>query len=157
MYRSELRTAKKSSHHAKKQHRQQDITQQLTPRLLLKGSAVTVGIGFAMTVVASLIAYFSADPNTMIQPLAWGASALTALMGGFLTVRFHKHSALICGLFSGGALTCIMILASLFLKSYASGYSVLMSTLLHTGFILLSISGAFLGLKKPKKTSHRRK
>ena len=157
MYRSKLHTAKKSSHHAKGQHRQQDNTQQLMPKLLLKGSAITIGIGFAMTVVTSLIAYFSTDPNTLIRPLAWGASAITALIGGFITTRLHKHSALICGLFSGGMMTCMMILASLFLKSFASGYSTLISALLHTGFILLSVAGAFLGLEKPKKSTHRRK
>ena len=157
MYRFESRTAKKSSHSAKRHARQQDTTQQLTPRLLLKGSAITLGIGFVMTVITALIAYFSADPNTLIQPLAWGASAITALMGGFVTARIHRHSALICGLFSGGIMTCVMILASLFLKSYATGYSTLISTLLHTAFILLSIIGAFLGLKQPKKPTHRRK
>lgn len=141
----------------KKVNRSHDNEQSLQFGTLFKGTAITLGIGMALTVITSLIAYFSADPNLLIRPLGLTAAAMTALIGGFVTIRLHGHSALLCGLFNGGMLTCAMILASLFLKAYASGYSTLVSTLLHTALILFSVAGAFLGMSRPKKHTHRRR
>ena len=108
-----------------------------------------------LSLIAALIAYFSADPDSLTLPLGLAASALTALIGGFSAVRIHGHAALLCGLLNGAAMTALMMLVSLFFTSLSVGHSALISALLHTAFILLSVAGAYIGIsqksKKPKR------
>ena len=111
---------------------------------LLLSAAVTL----TLALIASLAAYFSPDPDSLTRPLGIACAALTAFFGGVIAVRIHGHSALLCGLCNGSALMLFMILASLFFRPYASAYAAWLSCLLHVGFLLLSVAGAFLGMKK---------
>ena len=134
-----------------------------SPRLLVMHTAksffITLSIGALLSLVSSLIAYFYADPSLLIPPLALLSSALTAFWGGWVAVRLHGHSALLCGTLNGALFTLLMILFSLFFRSYASGYAAWQSCFLHVGFFLLSIAGAYVGLHKkagsPKKIRRR--
>ena len=134
-----------------------------SPLLLIKHTAksffITLGIGTLLSLISSLIAYFYADPHQLIPPLALLSSALTAFWGGWVAVRLHGHSALLCGTLNGALFTLLMILFSLFFRSYASGYAAWQSCFLHVGFFLLSIAGAYVGLHKkagsPKKIRRR--
>ena len=120
-----------------------------------KSLLISVCAGLMLSLIAALIAYFSADPDSLTLPLGLAASALTALIGGFSAVRIHGHAALLCGLLSGSAMTALMMLISLFFTSFSIGHSALISALLHTVFILLSVAGAYIGInqksKKPKR------
>jgi putative membrane protein (TIGR04086 family) len=118
-------------------------------RHVAKSLAVSLLAGAGLVFAFSLLVYFLPDPNTAIKPLALTAAALTALIGGFAAVRIHGHAALLCGLCNGMLLMGGMILASLFLGAHASGYTALQSCLLHVAFLLLSVLGSYLGLKKP--------
>jgi hypothetical protein len=109
-----------------------------------------------LTLVASLGAYFYSDPNALILPLGIAASALTALLGGIVSARMQGHAALMSGLCNGVILTAAMILASLFFKSAAAGYSALVSAALHAGFLCLSVAGAYLGQKRTTPKKRRR-
>ena len=118
---------------------------------------ITLGIGSAMLFLFSLGIYFCPDPTLYIAPLGLFSSALTALLGGFITVRIHGHSALLCGLFHGGLLTFVTLLIALFFKSGVSGYSAGTVCLLHSISILLSVAGAYIGLlMSEKRKKHRR-
>ena len=120
-----------------------------------KSLLISVCGGVILSLIASLIAYFSADPDSLTLPLGLVASALTALIGGFSAVRIHGHAALLCGLLNGAAMTALMMLVSLFFTSLSAGHSALISALLHTAFILLSVAGAYIGIsqksQKPKR------
>ena len=127
-------------------------------KALFKSISITLGIGTVLLISASLAAYFYVDPATIIRPLALSASALTAFTGGIVAARMHqKSSALACGLRNGGILIALMILISLFLKPYASGYSAIVSLILHAAFLLLSVIGATVGKRSPQKKRHTRK
>lgn len=124
---------------------------------ILKSFAVTVGVGFLLLLALSLALYFSPNPSPMIRPAGLVAAALTALIGGFTVSRMHGQSALLCGLINGSALMALMLLLSLFFAKHASAYSALVSCLLHAGVVLLSVAGAYLGLRRrPKKKSKKR-
>ena len=153
--------------HATRQHRRQarpipkqkkrahaqpeEDSPSLWVRHLGKSLFITVLTGTALTLIGSLIAYFTPDPNSFIRPIAIFTAALTALIGGFAALRIHGHAALMCGLLNGSLTTALMILISLFFKDYSSGYSAGISCLLHTAFLLLSVMGAYLGLKRTPK------
>ena len=126
----------------------EEETLSLWVRHLAKGGLITVVAALGLTLIASLIAYFAPDPNALIRPLSLIAAALTALIGGFATVRIHRHAALLCGLLNGSVLTALMMLVSLFFTHYSSGYSAGISALLHTAFLLCSVAGACLGLPR---------
>ena len=118
-----------------------------------KSLLITLAAGLGLLLVFSLIAYFYTDPNTLILPLALAGAGLTALIGGVVTVRIHGRSALICGLLIGCLLTSLMMLLSLFFTQEGAGYSTGTSCLLHAAIPVLSVTGAYLGLKKsaPKR------
>ena len=143
--------------HARQISRKQpeDDSPALLARHMAKSLLITIAAGMILLLAASLCAYFFPDPDQLILPLGLAASLLTALIGGFCAVRIHGHSALVCGLCNGSLFTLLMILVSLFFKAYSAGYSATVSCLLHAAFLLLSVAGAFLGLRKaPKKRKH---
>ena len=125
-------------------------------RHALKSALITVCIGAALSVIASLICYFSEDPVVLITPLSYTASALTAISGGVIAVRIHKRAALLSGLLTGSILTLLMMLASLFLSPLASGYSTGIAAALHAAYLALCVLGAFLGQKKPSRRRRKR-
>ena len=129
----------------------------LCPRHILKALSVTLGTGLLLILALSLALYFSPNPSPMILPAGLVAAALTALIGGFVAARLHGHGALLCGLINGTALLAIMLLLSLPFARHASGYSTLISCLLHAAVPVLSVTGAYLGLRhtpKKKKRKH---
>lgn len=143
--------AKRSAHSAPEEE-----TPALWAKHLGKSLLATFCFGVVFTLAGALCAYFYPDPDRLIMPLSLCASALTALCGGFVTVKIHGHSALLCGLLNGTLFTVLMLAASLFFRTHASGYSAGISCLLHTGFLLCSVAGAYLGLKKRKKKTKKR-
>ncbi len=149
---------KKKPHNARKQPKKQ--AEEASSAILLQNTAksllITAAIGIALITAASLIAYFTADPIVWIPPLSLCASALTALLGGFAAAKINGSAALLCGLINGTVMTAVIMLASLFFKSMASGYSAPVSFLLHAAFILLSALGGWLGQKRARHP-HRRK
>ena len=118
---------------------------------VMKGVLIACPAAAFLLLTASLTAYFSPDPDAVIPFMSLVSSALTALISGYATVRIHRKSALLCGLSAGSLLMCGMILSSLFLRRCASGYSMPVSLLLHSAFILLSVLGAYAGLPKAGK------
>ena len=130
----------------------EDDSPALLAKHIGKSLLVTLAAAMLLNLVFSLIAYFYSDPDRLIRPLALAAAGLSALIGGFASLRIHGHAALLCGLLNGSAAMALMILASLFFTDYGTGYSAGISILLHAGFLLLSVAGAYMGLhKKPKK------
>lgn len=122
-----------------------------------KSLLISVGAGFLLTLIGSLGAYFYVDPDRLIPGIALCAAAICALIGGFSAVRIHGHSALLCGALNGMGMIAIMMLISLFFGRYASGYSAAISALLHACYPLLSIAGAYIGMKQPQKKKRKRR
>ena len=123
---------------------------------IAKSLAITLLAAAVLMLSASLAAYFLPDPGKAILPMALLAAALTAMIGGFAAMRIHGHAALLCGLVNGSLFMAGMILTSLFLRPYAAGYSALQSCLLHVGFLLCSVVGAYLGIRKNEPRKKRK-
>ena len=124
---------------------------------IVKSLLITLLAGAVLLVTLSLAAYFYADPGQLIRPLGLCTLALTALIGGIAAIRIHGHSALVCGLLNGCAFTAITLLLSLCFRQHAASYSLGLTLLLHAGVLLLSVAGAFMGLKKPAKKRQKRR
>ncbi|MBQ8433068.1 MAG: TIGR04086 family membrane protein [Clostridia bacterium] len=120
---------------------------------ILKSAGITVLLGLFLLLIGTLIAYFTADPAQWAAPLGWFASALTAFFGGWIAVRIHKSSALLCGLCNGLLMVALFFLCSLFGEYCPPVHSTTVSLLLRAGFLLLSILGAIVGrnLHPPQK------
>ena len=127
-------------------------------RNTLRAYLYTLAIGFGSILILSLGVYFYSDPGTLVRPLGYVASALTAFFGGFIAGKLHGGAPAICGLVNGILLACTMLLLSFFFLSESSGYSPLISTVLHTAVPVLSFLGALAGVKqKSPATSKRRR
>ncbi len=124
-----------------------------------KALGLALGIGAALLLSGSLLLYFVPDPAPWIPVIGLAASALTALLCGYFAARFHGKNHALCGLVSGMALMALLMLLSFLFTKEASGYSALISTLIHTAFLLLSVLGALIAAqqgKNPKRKKHRR-
>ena len=132
-------------------HSEETASSSLLMRNAAKSFLLSLATGAILLLLFSLIAYFQADPSVLILPLGLAAVGLTGFLGGVFLVRLHKHSALICGLLNGTLVEAFLLLLSLFFSKHASGYSLPVALLIHAGFLLLSVLGAFLGLPKPEK------
>ena len=141
----------------KRSHRESAST---TPNLMRdvgKGILISMGIALLCNLAATTIAYFTPDPVTLARPLGLAAAAITALLGGLITTRIHRHAALLCGLANGCAMITVLLLLSFCVKPLASGYSLGVTLVLHIAYLVLSLVGAFLGTyRKPKSTAKRR-
>lgn len=116
---------------------------------------ITLAIGAGAILLLSLAAYFYPDPDRIIHPLAYFAAALTAFLGGVIAKKRTGGAPALCGLINGMLLTGVMILLSFFFLSESSGYSALVSTLLHAAVLLLSVLGAIVGAQKKKSPPSR--
>ena len=126
------------------------------PALLAFG--LTLAIGAAWVLLASLGAYFTPDPDRYIRPFALPAAALTYLCGGYLAARVRPEAPLASGAANGLLLCALSLGLSLFFRGSAGGYPAWVAALLHGGMILLSLLGAFLAVrqaKRPKKKKRR--
>lgn len=122
-----------------------------------KGLLISIGIAVSLNLLASLAAYFAPDPAALARPLGLAASAVTALLGGYVTARIHRHAALFCGLANGCGMITLLLLSSFCVGSLASGYSFPVTLLLHLAYVALSLVGALLGIRqKPKSKTKRR-
>ena len=124
---------------------------------LVKSFLTTALIGALLLLLCALIAYFTPDPAHWAKPLGWSAAAITAFLGGWIALRIHGKSALLCGL-GNGALMLLLgwLLSACIEDTFALP---LWQALLFRGiFLLLSMAGAYLGRAsgEPKKRSHRR-
>lgn len=117
---------------------------------------ITLAIGAGLILMLSLGAYFHPDPDSIIRPLALVAAALTAFFGGFTAGKLRGGAPAVCGLINGILLTALMLLLSLCFRAHSSGYSPLVSTLIHAAVPVLSFVGALLGTKKTSKNIRRR-
>jgi len=118
---------------------------------------ITLAIGAGSILILSLAAYFYPDPDRIIHPLAYVAVALTAFLGGVIAKKRTGGAPALCGLINGMLLMGVMILLSFFFLSESSGYSALISTLLHAAVLILSVLGAIVGAQKPKAPTSRRR
>lgn len=118
---------------------------------------LTLFLAAVGTVVASLAAYFTADPDVLTKPLGLAVCALSALIGGWIAGKKNGSAPAVCGTVNGLLLVAAMLLASLFFRENASAYPAWISALLHAGVILLSIAGAILGTRKKPSRAPKRK
>lgn len=127
-------------------------------RTICKSVGVTLLTSLTLLLAFSLGLYFSPNPSPLIRPLGIAAACIGALIGGISAAKLYGHSALLCGLLNGCAMSLLMLLASLFFRSYASGDSPLIAALLHAAYFAASVAGAYLGGRtagKKKKAKRR--
>ena len=91
----------------------------------------------------------------------WGEEGLgviyiSALIGGFVSVRQNKKDALLCGIVSGAMLALCFFVISLFFADGSSSYSFLIELILRGAMLLMSVFGAFAGLNRGNKRRGRR-
>ena len=113
-----------------------------------KSLLISTLIALALNLIASLALYFTPNPAPLTRPAGLVTSALTALLGGIIAVRIHRHAALLCGLANGCAMLALILTASLFFKPFAAGYSVPSALGLHLAFLGLSLVGALMGIRQ---------
>jgi putative membrane protein (TIGR04086 family) len=100
--------------------------------------------------VAAGVAYANPDPDRLITPLGLGATALTALGGGFVSARRGQAAPALCGLLLGMFLTLLLFGGSLLLSdstrsALSLGLTGLASFGLHAGVVVLATLGAIIG------------
>jgi putative membrane protein (TIGR04086 family) len=124
----------------------------------LIGALIAIAISAVLAIVFSYILYKTADPTRYLTPVALSVLYVSALLGGFIAVRFNSGSALLCGLVTGVLLIAITFIFSLLVKqSLSSDHSAMDAIALRATIPVCSIIGAFIGNSKPSSDKKRRK
>lgn len=123
-------------------------------RRLLLSLALALAWSLALGLVASLgataIALASPDPSALLTPLALAATALCALLCGFLTSHRAHLSSLLCGVLAGGAHVALFwLMGALFPTDHAWASPVAWG--LRGGMLVFAVLGAALGSSLPKR------
>ena len=129
---------------------QEEASSAQFPKKVLRSFLISVGIGAVLILLFSIGAYFLPDPDPMIHPFAYAAAGLTALIGGIVAGKIHGSAPAVCGLVNGSLLVALMLLLSLFFRSFSSGYSAWVAALLHAAVPLLSFLGAVIGVRRAR-------
>lgn len=110
-----------------------------------------------LLIIGTAIASVCADPDKILGALSIASLYISALVGGFVSVKRNGGGALLCGLISGFILALFFFALSLcFTADYSSGYSVLVKFVIRAGSVLASVLGAFAALHKPERRRKRR-
>ncbi len=127
-------------------------------RSTLRGYLFSLAIGAVMTLVLSVAVYSLADPGRYITPVSFCILYISSLFGGFLSVKFNRGSALLCGLLSAAMWLVTMLLLSLFFSgAYSADRSLGLSVGLRGVLALLSVLGAMIGTYKGTQKKRKRK
>ena len=124
-----------------------------------KALLFALGATLLLLLAASLVAYFSPDPNLLVLPLGLGVAAIISFLGGYLTLCFHRRSAFVCGLTFAILITLLLLPLSFLPASRRVGYPLWASCLLRCSVFALSVSGSFCALRRieraPKRKRHK--
>lgn len=130
---------------------------------VIRSSFIGLGVSLIFAVVlwfvASAVAYANKDPDAVAGGLGFAAIYISSMAAGFAAVRVNGHSALFCGLLSGGLLALLMFFVSIFFNSsYSSDYPFILALGMRGIMVLFSVFGAFAGLHRTsrKKRGKRR-
>ena len=126
---------------------------------------VTLVIGLIFLLIATAVAYVSADPDRLSTPLAMSALGLSAMLGGLVSARRGRGQPILCGALLGLLLTVCLLGGSLFYgddtRAYLTiGLSPIAEWGIHGAVVLLSALGGRIGRrhleksKKPQRRSH---
>ena len=124
--------------------------------VMLKSGMIGTGGGLLSALILALIGAIvcisSADPHSLMIPISLIALYLSAMIGGWITVRLHKKAPLPCGTLCGAMMLFLLVLLSLFFdKKEGGGFSLGISLLLRALVPFFSILGARLGWKRSSR------
>lgn len=119
--------------------------------------SMTLAVGAGFLVVLSLAAYLTPDPDSLTAPLGLCAAAMTSFLGGVISTRVHRRRApLPAAMINAALLSLLMLVLSLCFVPLSSGYSALVSALLHAAVFLLSAFGAMVSMREKQPKRRRR-
>ena len=118
-----------------------------------RGYLVSLGIGTGMTLLCSAMLYSLPDPSRFITPAAFCVLYVCALLGGFLSAKFNRGSALLCGaLYAVFMLATMTLVSLLFGGSHSADYKLTSAVGFRAIAAAIAIVGAMIGShQKPKK------
>jgi putative membrane protein (TIGR04086 family) len=120
---------------------------------VVRAYLISIGIGTGMTLVCSAMLYSLSDPTRFITPTAFCILYISALLGGFLSAKFNRGSALLCGalytIFMLGTMTLVSLL---FGGDHSADHSLASAVGFRAIAMAMAIVGAMIGShQKPKK------
>lgn len=114
---------------------------------------LTLGVGLVSLTLAAGLAYATPDPTRYMTPCAYGALALTSLVGGILAGVRGRPGSVLAGLVSGGLWALLLTIVAAVLPSPAP-ISPVMPWLARLFVIALHLLGAWLTRPRPKAPAH---
>lgn len=124
---------------------------------VVRGYLISLVIGTGMALLCSAMLYSLSDPTRFVTPVAFCVLYISALLGGFLSAKFNRGSALLCGALYAVFMLGTMTLVSLF---FGGGHSADYPLTSAVGFRAIAVAIAIVGAmisthKKPKKRKKR--
>ena len=121
-----------------------------------RGYLVSLGIGTGLTLLFSAVLYSLADPTRFLTPVASCVLYISALLGGFLSAKFNRGSALLCGALYAAFMLLTMTFISLFFGfGHSADYPLTTAIAFRAIAVAIAVIGAMIG--SHQKTKKRRK
>ncbi len=138
--------------HARNAKKNKDNSLKKTIKNTAWSFLIITGLSILATVLIAAAFYATADPNRFISPAAISILFISSLLGGFVSSKKNKGSALLCGLIYAGMLLVLILTVSLFFNTNLSAeYSLPTSFGLRGIAAALSVLGAFIGIGQKKR------
>lgn len=111
----------------------------------------TLLFSLAFLIVATLIAYNTEDPSSLLMPLSYAAVACSSLFAGISSAKLRGRQGLLMGVLAGLLFIAILFLCS-FLPGMTRPESLLSVLPMYTAILALSLIGGKIGgIKREKK------
>ena len=123
----------------------------------LRGLAAALICCTALLLIASGIVYSLDDPNRYVIPASLTVLYLSCFFGGFVSTRYNRGGALVCGLLVSVTLLILLLAASLLLPpSLSAEHKLPLSLGLRGLAIAFSIAGSLMSTGQKKKRSGKK-
>ena len=110
----------------------------------LKSALISLVLSTILSITASALLLFYADPTSLVLPLSLAVLYLSSFAAGYICIKKVNEGALLCGITSGAMLWLFYSFLTLFFPAeISSERGFVTSLLLHSLIILFSVFGAY--------------
>ena len=122
------------------------------------GAAISLPVAIILLLISSAIAYSMPDPNVALIPISLTITYITFFISGLVSAKINRGSLVVSTMLNWIALSAILLLLSLFFgSSMRSGYSLLVTLVIHMFTFPANLCGVALGLKKKSSPQRTRR
>ena len=137
----------------------EDTTLIRTLKASLWGAIIALGVGFALLLIGTAVAFSVSDPGALIDPVSYVSLYIASLVGGFACAKLNPRAPYLSSGLAAGVFVIAGMLAALAMPSTPYSLDSAWDGLLfRLASVLVFFAGALIGVKSraEHKTTRRK-